>query len=382
MSTKPEITVRTTHRSLDLQRPWLRLLLGSPARQRSLLRRSLNYLLVAYGSVLFVLWVFYRLLSEPASGSGVVVSVLLVWMAPAVILAPLCLFLRRLRLALILAPNALVCIATFGIFFLPRAQPLPDGSVPLRVVTYNIQIPRGEAVDSVVAVVGEIDADVIALQELSWAAAERFAAELADAYPYQALHPQDYEPAGQGILSRYPILADSYWRYDQDEWSFGHQRVELEIAGACVVFINTHPIPSYTPARGVQARSHQQTVANILERGLSEQAPNILLGDFNMSDQAIAYRRITEYYTDAYRAVGNIGPGFTFPKGPWPWLPAFVRLDYIFYGPSWQGISARVWPQSGASDHAPLLARLLPAFDELSADELAVGCGVNEVATS
>jgi endonuclease/exonuclease/phosphatase family metal-dependent hydrolase len=287
-------------------------------------------------------------------------------MLPSVFLLPLCLFLRRWRLVLVLAPSAIVFLVEYGAFFLPRTEAPPADAITVQVLTFNLQIPSEEEVETVVDVVRASDADVVALQELSMVAADRFALVFAEVYPYQALHPQDYAPAGQGILSRYPIVADAYWRYDQEGWSFGHQRVELEIADACVAFINTHPVPSYTPARGLQNGRHTHALLDILDRTQTERVPVVLLGDFNMTDHARAYGLITAYYTDAYRAVGRIGFGFTYPRTEWAWVPSLFRLDYIFYSPEWRGVSAEVWPQSGASDHAPLLARLIPPQRKMS----------------
>ncbi len=87
-------------------------------------------------------------------------------------------------------------------------------------------------------------------------------------------------------------------------------------------------------------------------------APVMLLGDFNMTDQFDEYGRITQTYVDVYREAGEIGFGFTYPSGRRYPLPPLLRLDYIFRDDHFRGLSARAWPESGSSDHRPVVAAL------------------------
>jgi endonuclease/exonuclease/phosphatase family metal-dependent hydrolase len=48
------------------------------------------------------------------------------------------------------------------------------------------------------------------------------------------------------------------------------------------------------------------------------------------------------------------------------WLPLYQRIDFIFASPAFTVLAARVWPDSGGSDHRPLWARLrLLTIDKL-----------------
>lgn len=318
----------------------------------------LGYLVAGYALVVFVLWVLQWFIDEGAPFVGMVKSGIHLLLLPSLILVPLCLLLRKWRLSLMLTPTFIAFFISYGIFFLPRGHEDLAAVEEMRVMTFNLQAPGEDAVTPLVEILEAGDADVIALQELSPAAAARFSTVLDDAYPYQALHPQDYAHAGQGVLSRYPIVADDYWRYEHNQTALGHQRVALDIDGAEVIFYNTHPIPPYAPGPGFNAEQHTQALRDVLSRALTETAPTVILGDFNMTDHFHEYRRIQESFTDAYKAVGNIGFGFTYPHDKWTGVPPLVRLDYIFYSPAWIGIRADVWPGSGTSDHAPLLAEL------------------------
>ena len=326
-------------------------------KREQLLAEIATYLVIGYGGVIFLLWILQWLISEQAPYLGMVKSAIPLLLLPALILLPLCLLLRKWRLSLALVPAVAAFLISYGVFFLPRSQEAVS-TFPLRIMTFNIQAPDEGEVASLVEIIRAADADVMAVQELSPAAADQFSAVLADLYPHQALHTEaSYIHAGQGVLSRYPIVADEYWRYDQNQSALGHQRVVVEAPQSEVVFYNTHPIPPYSSA-GFHAPQHTEALRDVLARANAERAPTVILGDFNMTDQFHEYRRIRETFTDAYRAVGDIGFGFTFPHDKWTGVPPLIRLDYIFYSPNWRGISADVWPGSGSSDHAPLLTQL------------------------
>jgi endonuclease/exonuclease/phosphatase family metal-dependent hydrolase len=322
------------------------------------LAQIVAYLVAGYGLVSFVFWVLQWFIGEGIPFIGMIKSGVHLLLLPALLLLPRSLLLRKWRLSLFLAPTCIAFLLSYGIFFLPRGHKEMAGAQEVRVMTFNIQAPAEEAVSSLVEILREGNADIIALQELSTAAAQQLSTALGEEYPHQALHPQDPGHAGQGIFSRYPIVADDYWRYEQNPTALGHQRVEIDLEGRDVIFYNTHPIPPYAPGVGFNAEQHTQALRDVLARARSERAPTVLLGDFNMTDHFHEYRRIQDDFTDAYKAVGEIGFGFTYPHDKWTAIPPLIRLDYIFYGPAWLGISAEVWPGSGTSDHAPLLARL------------------------
>jgi endonuclease/exonuclease/phosphatase (EEP) superfamily protein YafD len=76
------------------------------------------------------------------------------------------------------------------------------------------------------------------------------------------------------------------------------------------------------------------------------------------------YARLTAAYRDIFREVGW-GFGYTGPdwshensaEGPM-FVPLYQRYDYLFYNSRFLPVAARVWPESGGSDHRPVLATL------------------------
>ncbi|MBZ0298213.1 MAG: endonuclease/exonuclease/phosphatase family protein, partial [Anaerolineae bacterium] len=212
------------------------------------------------------------------------------------------------------------------------------------------------------ALIREADADIVALQELSAAMGDHIRLALADEYPYQALHTNPLDSvSGQGVLSRYPITSDDYWRLYRVT-----QRVTLDIQGQTVVFYNAHP-PQPIRRDGFFRRAEH--ITDLLAHATQETDPVILAGDFNMSDQSADYWRIAAQYQDSYRASGW-GLGLTFPAGI-PYfgdgrygsslfrlVPPLVRLDYVFHDAAFDSLEARVWPTSGGSDHLPVFVTL------------------------
>ncbi|HEX2622526.1 MAG TPA: endonuclease/exonuclease/phosphatase family protein, partial [Phototrophicaceae bacterium] len=217
------------------------------------------------------------------------------------------------------------------------------------------------------ALIRDTGADVVALQEVSAAAADYFNQNLKDLYLYRAFHSSADEPViGQGILSRYPILNDDYWRNNQLPVRLGHQRVQLQIQGQTVNLYNTHPIhPIFKAGQIFNVDLRTTEIQSVLDRANQDIGAVIIVGDFNMADQSDDYQHITSQYADTFREVGW-WMGFTFPdflspnaapggKFALPVRPV-VRLDYIFHNDALLPVQAQVWRTSGGSDHRPVLA--------------------------
>lgn len=283
---------------------------------------------------------------------------------PALIVVPVCLLRRQWALAATSMPAMMTFVIGYGVFFLPRPAHAESEAVALRFMTYNIHA-ESEQVQTMLDVIRAADADVVALQEVSPAMAEALAVRLSDVYPYQALHPRSDNPIfGQGVLSRYPIVDDEYWHI-----SLGHQRVKLDVNGLSLVLYNTHPVHPFRIREGqlFDMQPHRDEVDEVLRRAADDTAPILIAGDFNMSDQADDYQRITRRFRDTYRETGW-GLGWTFPDFGQgnalpinvPVLSKFVRpvtrIDFIFHSDDAQAIAARVWPSSGGSDHRPVVA--------------------------
>ncbi len=221
------------------------------------------------------------------------------------------------------------------------------------LATYNMQ-GYTDRLGPLMEVIHDLDVDIIALQEVTEAAAERIREEFGEDYPFMALHPHTGY-AGQGVLSRYPIEDSEYWRRDM-----GNQRVVVRIGRKTLTLFNVHPCTPLTASYAAR----ESEITELLERASSTNGAMILTGDFNMEEWSEDYARIRSHYDDVYVRAGR-GRGYTFPSSvagipilSWFARP-MVRLDYIFCNDEIKPLKARVWRYSGGSDHRPVRARLL-----------------------
>jgi vancomycin resistance protein VanJ len=273
---------------------------------------------------------------------------------PSVVLLPVSLLLRRWVAALLVVPAFAAFALAYGGQFLPKGGASAD--VPsFTLLTYNMRADNA-AIRDVEAVIRSANADIVAVQELNIPGAALFSESFRDVYPYQALHPQaDY--SGQGIFSRYPISADDYWQI-----VLGHQRAIINLNRTSFALYNAHPVQPWATGKLMDTSVRQQELDSSLERAAKETMPTLIVGDFNMTDWAADYRRITAQYADSYREAGW-GMGFTFPafsvtNQQLAFLPPLARIDYVFHDRSFWALEATVLPDTGGSDHHPLLVRL------------------------
>ncbi|MFN8374378.1 MAG: endonuclease/exonuclease/phosphatase family protein [Anaerolineae bacterium] len=265
---------------------------------------------------------------------------------PGLLLLMLFALRRRWRLVLTQLPVLVGFVWLYGHILLPERLPaIPEGT-QITVLTYNISL-RDRGMDQEAALIREANADVVALQEVSERAGEYFDAELADLYPYRAIHGSD-SPPGQAVLSRYPIVEDMTWEVERM-----HQRVVLDVNEQQVTFYNVHPVHfNLDRDHVVNFEAQLREVEDILARTAEETNPMLIVGDFNTTDQSAIYESFASVYSDSFLEVGS-GFGLTFPSN----LP-LARLDYIFHTEAFTALDAEVWESSGGSDHYPVFARL------------------------
>ncbi len=282
---------------------------------------------------------------------------------PALFLLPLCLAVRRWRLVLLMMPPALLFIVTFLPFFLSQQINIPPVSLEIRFLTYNLH-----AEERLLAPMSDLsrtaDADVVAVQEMSASAAAHLDTALADMYPYRALFPVSSPYHGRGLLSRFPIVTEKSWP-EEYPIPVRLQRAVLDVEGTPVVIYNFHAPPSRPIYQGpFDVRPRMEQTRDLLDLARQDTGAVVLLGDFNTHIMDENYAQLTAEYHDAFWDVGW-GFGFTGPdwshensaEGP-GWIPPYQRYDYVFYNDYFLPVAARVWPESGGSDHRPLLVTL------------------------
>lgn len=240
------------------------------------------------------------------------------------------------------------------------------GAVDLRVVTYNIHRCRGldrRTIPARIAdVLADIDADVVALQEVVGAgrAGRGHAQELGAALgmgwvmaPARLLRGHLY---GNLILSRFPIRHhtqfDLTWQTCEPR---NAQRAELLVGGHALHVYNVH-LGTALLERRYQARRLTGFVHDRRSVG-----PKILLGDFNewLRGRAMATSILTARLKniDLYPFLGR--------RRTYPGIVPLLHLDHIYYEGQVDVRHVEL-PRTRrslvASDHLPLVADLRIRF--------------------
>jgi vancomycin resistance protein VanJ len=276
----------------------------------------------------------------------------LLWM-PALLLLPITLLMREWHVALLLVPAVLMFGLVYGRQFIPDNAVVAENATVIKVLTHNVYGGNTDTA-TILNIIRTVDADIVALQESNYPMTQAFATELAEEYPYQALHPQESLVQGLAFLSRYPIEADEYWQFDWLPSPLAHQRIQLQLsANQSIVVYNAHPTHPGMNGSYFNPTWRSRELAEVYALTQAETLPVIWLGDFNMPHLSDDYALITQTFGDSYSSVGW-GMGWTFPMFPQP--IAFLRLDYVFISREFEPITSSVLPSSGGSDHLPVTA--------------------------
>jgi endonuclease/exonuclease/phosphatase (EEP) superfamily protein YafD len=324
-----------------------------------LLRQAVTAVFVIYGLLVAVILAMYFLGRERfvlvQQAQHVMHFITLVTLL--MLVAGALIFVRKWMLIALL-PGTLMFAVWYGPPFLPKSEPDMQG-VEITVATFNV-LGHIANPDEVFAVVDALDADVIAFQELRPTLQHKMETHLREEYPHQVSKViQGFE--GLGLISRYPIVESNIELdvdfIEPDLAAPRFLRVVLDVEGRRVVVYGFHPtIPFFEVGRSYDDDILSINVRDMVAQIETETDPVILLCDCNSTPRSIQYAWLDDVLHEAYGARGW-GFGLTHPAGEWAITPLF-RIDYVWYSDEFEPIAARVWDDSGGSDHYPVLARL------------------------
>jgi endonuclease/exonuclease/phosphatase family metal-dependent hydrolase len=233
----------------------------------------------------------------------------------------------------------------------------------IRVATYNVHkcrgIDRRVSVARIADVIGRLNADVVALQEIFRADDSQNdeadqVAYLADALGYHFAFGENRlmrgAPYGNATLSRYPIVFrekyDLTWRRQERR---GCLRTDIRVAAGRTVHVyNVHLSTRYF-ARPHQARRllSAEVVNHPTARG-----PRIVVGDFNEWTRGLASRLMGASFASVdVRLLGR--------RSTYPGLFPVLHLDHFYYDTALKLRACRLDRSKlalAASDHLPLIA--------------------------
>jgi endonuclease/exonuclease/phosphatase family metal-dependent hydrolase len=241
---------------------------------------------------------------------------------------------------------------------------MTEAHTSLRMVTYNIHKCRGfdrrVRPDRIAAVLQELKADVLALQEVVNApdGLPRYdqAHELARALPefgwsFGANRPLEGGTYGNMTLTRLPLLHSRNHDLSHGERERrGALQTDLDAGGGRVLHVfNVHLGTSIRERR--QQAKQLLTEEVLLQGGLS--GTRVVLGDFNDWTRGLTTRLLRETFKSFRPRHAMRFPG-TFPG----MLP-MVTLDHCYYEPPLKLVETKLWRSPRAlvaSDHLPLVA--------------------------
>lgn len=239
------------------------------------------------------------------------------------------------------------------------------GHVDLRIATYNIHRCRGldrRVIPSrIAAVLADIDADVIALQEVIGSDddgpghAEELGAALAMGWVMAPARRLRGHLFGNVVLSRLPIRDhaqyDLSWKHRERR---NCQRVDLAVSDHTIHLYNVHLGTSLRERRDQAVR----LAAVVRDRRVT--GPKVVLGDFNEWTRGLATTLLSEEL-HSVNLFAHLKRRRTYP-GVFPVL----HLDHIYYEGTRVEVRNVELPRTRralvASDHLPLVADLRIRF--------------------
>lgn len=232
-----------------------------------------------------------------------------------------------------------------------------------RVATYNIHkcvgLDRRLRPERIVEVLREIDADIIALQEVLCVQGQEDQHDQA----HFIAHELDLDfrlgenrqlkggAYGNVVLSRFPMVAAR----NHDISVAGREqrgclRVDIDLHGEQPLHIyNVHLGTSFTERRH-QARKLLQD--DVLKNG-DHIGPRVLLGDFNEWTRGLTSRLLEDHFqsADIRSQLGR--------KRTYPGVLPFLHLDHIYFDEALELVEAKLHRSRTAlvaSDHLPIVA--------------------------
>lgn len=232
----------------------------------------------------------------------------------------------------------------------------------LRIATYNIHKCRGldqrVRPERIAAVLDELDADVIALQEVIGRGGSpngnqaHYVTEALDYHPVFGENRRHNGAAyGNLLLSRFPIL--DFWNYDitsRGREPRGVLRADVKLqSGQILHLFNVHLGTAYRERRE-QAR---RLVSRRILRNMELAGSRILLGDFNEWIPGLASRMLSKHFSisDAHIEAAR--------RRTYPCVLPVLRLDHIYFDRGLHLHQLKLHRSRRAliaSDHLPLVA--------------------------
>ena len=273
----------------------------------------------------------------------------------------------------------------YKIQLIPKLSFLQSSSVStFTVLTYNIQTyqPIKNQIKCV-KFVEKANADIVFIQEMDGNLRNVIRSRLSKYYPYQLWSDKSYDYTGGLILSRFPFITRSNIQlgtiFSRGQSNLNHATIqfhgqEIHLYN-CHLFHGAHlflDLVRQEKNRQVRwqkfleaSNRHQGEAMQIATRVQEQQAPVILVGDFNNTPNSYVYQLFSRTMQNAYACAGwGLGGTYGHKSVYSLVLPRlrflifdFLRIDHIFCSHDFKVLSAQVFQVEG-SDHRPMLVQI------------------------
>ena len=231
----------------------------------------------------------------------------------------------------------------------------------LRVVTYNVHKCRGldgrTMPRRVAEVLRQIDADIVALQEVLDHQADAIAAELGMASAMGANRQHAGHAYGNAVLSRLPV--HNTRNYDLSvpgREQRGCLRADVVWNGGSLLHVfNVHLGTAFVERR----HQGRRLVAPELLSDMTIESPRVVMGDFNEWTLGLATRLLRSHMQSV-----DVRKHLRWTR-TYPGIFPFLHLDHIYYDPALRLEKLALWRTRQAliaSDHLPLTAEFVGAL--------------------
>ena len=248
-----------------------------------------------------------------------------------------------------------------------------DGGLVIRTMTYNIHgcvnKERQIRPDKIAEVIGELNVDIAALQEVDLEKnhennrnqADRLARILKMDHVFFPVEDKGLHAFGLAVLSRFPFeevhthrLPNLYPKLKLELRKRGVIRTKVKTPAGPIQLFNTH-------LSLFQLERRKQLDALLLKNRLSpvpNDEPVIFCGDLNAGPLSATYRKLSRKFIDVQTESNHP----LLPKPTFHSRSPFLRIDHIFVSPHFVPTKVDVISNSRVqmlSDHLPLFAELV-----------------------
>jgi vancomycin resistance protein VanJ len=348
------------------------------ARRFGCLRVVIEAMCLAYVLALCIYGVLRFIVQDGWWPVALLNSFVILLFLPAPLLILLALLIRSRRASFNLLLILVIAFVSFGLPSLPKNTPAVSGP-SLRVMTLNI-LRLNPVPERILALVEQQQPDIIFLQEIERDSTQEATLQaLQGSYPFQAVLADEmrlqHYTAINLTASRYPFILSEPVPIDAPGMPLLSRQV-IDFNGQSIALYNIHlvaPVGSRPLTQlgdnyfvrvflGYDDRQRNQQMEALLAHLEAEDLPFIVAGDFNTSATSMTYvTRLAPVLRDSFAEAGQ-GWGSTWPVAAtlgFPrFLPAIIRMDYIFHSPGLTTV--RAWTgASVGSDHLPVLADMI-----------------------